>query len=393
MNFNENFKPGDKVVITGDNRGRPGGHIGGHVGQVYTLKEYDRGHYHDHLANETPGYWRMEEVRFVWNATEFRLAEKRAEEVKEVKFQDMLYKYLYKIAKEKGIAGRSGLDKEGLIKALSNLKDKVVGPPAFSTVFLERAKKSEHGCCHFAYEMEKGEHIFNFQAPCYAALNRSPKGIKNMWVDVTIHHREHDDKPAYEAWVDYVLGESPVKDVFETHSFKQAFAEGVRIDASKMGVSKIAVACTMLRGGSEFPHHAIAFKKLVDLGIPKKVAFVIANNVVYDKKKNNFLVRCLSGAHQWFNFYDTSWDDFVKFMNEGFHIPAVLKEVPFTNRNGQYLMQKAVANYADKNICQQVFNKFLPSAMSKKPGDWYETADPLQEKQVIEAAFKLAKIL
>jgi len=224
------------------------------------------------------------------------------------------------------------------------------------------------GTCSYVLVPEKGAKHWHVRDACHARMStkwRNIDVVKHVALNIDGHFLKHPDQGAYREWVQYILFESGFKKMFLTTTLDKALASGVLLDVEKP-TSQLVAAAVALRAGSEHRGDLEVFKKMLDIGFSKHVAFVTG---IFFKDEGETLSFADPGGAHHFVRGGLDFDSFVKCINEG--VFADLGEQPYKigHKNG-YVVCNALAKDAVKadGSISAVFRKL--KGIEKAEGRW-----------------------
>ena len=156
--------------------------------------------------------------------------------------------------------------------------------------------------CSYAIMNDKGEVKYHVNDVCHARI--SPYNFPGKLTGVSLMVEAHakrirdDDESAekealYLRAIDYILHRSPWASVFTNKDFKKNFG-CVDLDVNR-GVNAVACAAIALRTCSEYTNNNAVFCALVDAGVNKHIAYIVAHRCMGKGVGNN------NGGHHVFS--------------------------------------------------------------------------------------------
>lgn len=229
---------------------------------------------------------------------------------------------------------------------------------------------NKQSCCHYVVKFTNGELHWAVQAACYASLNYAEnmdKGIKSVWEDLSAHHHNHSNKPAYERFVNYILTRSPFKDGFKPVkgvNKKTPWLGAIEWNVDKHGRSYLVTCALALREGSEYPGQLKVWEELVDKGYSEDVAWFIAGFINKTGEKYSLVMTSTHACRH----YRMSYKELLKVIQSG--LPEYKQEPMAKPKSGQYVIHSNLVNRFDNtDEDKQVYNVFNANIKSTIVGD------------------------
>lgn len=260
------LKPGMRVRITGDNKGRPGGRIGGYIGNVYTLQSFKEVEKSRHIAceneegEEVVGYWVMLGVDYVWHESQFEVIEEEAKVDKPLR--DAKGRFVKKNAPVKKEEVKKEPPPKPTLEKL--LRDALGGRMGLNV--------STNGILH-----KDGTVRLNPADICAARfyVQRSEAVEAIVIIDKYYQGYDEDTKKLYLQFLTYLFNGSPWKDCFVTKDAEEAVRSCVKFNVDAIH-SHVLSAQQVLRQFSEFETFREVLKKLISKGVSMKHSVFIA---------------------------------------------------------------------------------------------------------------------
>lgn len=187
---------------------------------------------------------------------------------------------------------------------------------------LEKLRHIAGGVCSFAYTTVAGRVEYHVYAACHAALGkydvRDTGSIRCLVLDVQNHVaalRHNHINIEYQEYVEYIIKESPWKDMFFDRPIEDIMQSGVEMNIYQPH-SRVVSAAIALRVGSEHSDKRLkVFSAVKKLGFSGNVSFLVSQ--LFSKDRGDMVPRYEGGWHHCINS-GLQVAGLVKFFNEGF---------------------------------------------------------------------------
>lgn len=279
------FNIGDLVLVTGYTcKDQAGGIIRGDYGKAYVGKVFEISSYWSNARREAPRF--TEASRIKHNIREDYVWDER-----------LLRRY----RKAKVVVAKA----QPIPVQMQEEKKEVLDPDltVFRTLLSDKVRTNA-GTCSYAIKFTDGSIKYQVRDACHARIPNSSWGcgeyFKKTPMAIALNVKGHSgcfkDITTYRKYVNYILNDSPWKEVFLTRDVDEAFKYGVLMNVEK-NIHAIVAGAVALREGSEFAYETTIFEELLDNGISGNTAYVLSKNFKKNGNDNYQLVG-ISNAHK-----------------------------------------------------------------------------------------------